>query len=175
MILYPPQSFDLNEWFLTGVMIGQLLLVWLMPKRFHLLVTVVILSFNFFLAQTVDLLIAVKPYDLYDANDGPVYEIFDFLLYAFVYPPVAYIVIYLYDKWKPTGWKLIGYVLGWSLLTFGLEGLSLLFRVFQYKGWHLYYSFFVYIGVYVLNICLYKYVKICVGKAHNTSTKKLPS
>lgn len=164
MILYPPKHFDANEWFLLTVTALEIAVAFALPRRFSLLTLVVIVAFNFYLAQMIDLIIAIKPYDLYDINDFPQYEIADFLIYVLTYPPMAYLVLYLYDRWQPKGWKLVGYVLGWSLFTAGLEGLSLLFHVFSYKGWELHYSFYVYTGVFGVNIMLFRYVQKCVRK-----------
>jgi hypothetical protein len=108
--------------------------------------------FNVFLGQTVDYIIAVPPYDLYDVNDRPNYEIFDFILYFLLYPPTAYLVIYFYNKWRIKGLYVIAYIVGCAILTVGLEWVAHFFHVFTYKNWILIYSFPVYFAVYGLNI-----------------------
>jgi hypothetical protein len=155
MILYTPVRFDLNEWFIicsamTGVVISLLL-----PKRFSHVLTTFILLFNIYLAHTCDFLIAVPPYDLYDINDRPQLEIMDYVLYFISYPPVAYIMLHFYDRWKLKGTRIILYIAGWSFLTMGLEGLAYLAHVCKYNGWQLSYSLLVYIGIYSVNILIF--------------------
>jgi hypothetical protein len=155
MILYPPERFDLNEWFIIFSSATVIVIALLLPKRFSPALTTVILLFSVSLGQTSDFLICVPPYDLYDVNDSPKYEIFDFLLYYFSYPPVVYIMLHFYDRWKLKGTRLILYIVGFSLTTTGLEWLAKLAHVYKYKGWHLSYSFFVYIGISTLIILFF--------------------
>ncbi|HEY0827606.1 MAG TPA: CBO0543 family protein, partial [Bacilli bacterium] len=152
MILYPPERFDLNEWFILLTATTVILIVLLLPKRFPPALTAFILLFNVFLGQTVDFLIGVPPYDLYDVNDSPKYEITDFVLYFSSYPSVAYTMLHFYDKWEVKGSRVILYIGGWSFLTMGLEWAAELAHVFKYKEWRLWYSLLVYIGIYILNI-----------------------
>ncbi len=152
MILYPPERFDLNEWFIILTATTVVVIALLLPKRFSPPLTTFILLFNVFLGQTTDFLIGVPPYDLYDANDRPKYEIMDFVLYFSSYPPVAYILLHFYDKWEVKGLRRILYIGGGAFLTMGLEWVAELAHVFKYKEWRLWYSLLVYIGIYTLNI-----------------------
>lgn len=156
MILYPPEHFDGNELFIlfTGLLVTGIALR--LNRRFPPAISAFIIVFNIFLGQTVDFIIGVPPYDWYDVDDHPEYEYFDILLYLVSYPPVVYIMLHIYDKWKPTGIRLAGYVLGWAALTWGLEWLSHQASVFQYNWWKLWYSFPTYIVVYILNLIVLK-------------------
>ncbi|MFC5452328.1 hypothetical protein [Paenibacillus aestuarii] len=167
MILYLPLKFDANEWFILIAILFVFTTVLLLPKRFSTLFIVFMMLFNVFIGQTVDYLIAVPPYDLYDVNDRPDYELFDFLLYFLLYPPSAYIVLYFYSKWKIKGLYVIAYILGCALLTTGLEWIAHFLHVFTYKGWKLVYSFPVYIGVYSFNILVLRLAQTYVQRKRN--------
>jgi hypothetical protein len=154
MILYTPLRFDLNEWFIICSAITGIVISLVLPKRFSPVLTTFIVLLNVYLAQTVDFLLAVPPYDLYDENDSPKFEIMDYVLYFISYPPVAYIMLHFYDRWKLKGARIILYIAGWSFLTMGLEGLANLAHVYTYKGWQLSYSLLAYIGIYTVNILI---------------------
>ncbi len=158
MILYPPLVFDGNEWFtiFAGTLIWAIMLS--LPRRFNDLMMMMIWLGNHFLAEVVDFTIAVPPINLYDTHDWPQYEIFDLIIYIFLYPPSAYLALYMYDKWRFTGWKLVLYIVACALVSTGLEAISLWFHVFTYYGWKLIYSFPVYMVVFSLNIALYHFV-----------------
>lgn len=108
------------------------------------------------------------PYDLYDTGDSSKYEIMDSVLYLFTYPLEALIFLTIYDRWRMCEVRRILYIVGWSLLTVGLEWIADLVHVYTYKGWHLTYSFVVYIGVYSLNI-------VALHLAEHLLNRKLPS
>lgn len=99
-------------------------------------------------------MIGAPLYDLYDMNDFAKYEYMDSILYLFIYPADAYIMLNFYERWKLKGSSRVLYIVGWALLTMGMEWLADLAHVFTYKGWRLWYSFFVYIGVYTLNVLM---------------------
>jgi hypothetical protein len=123
------------------------------------MVVVFVMLFNVFLGQTVDYILAVPPYDLYDINDSKQYELFDGILYFLLYPPTAYLVIYFYIKWRIKGVYIIAYIVGWALITTSLEWIATLFGVFKYNGWKLIYSAPVYIAVYTLNILVLQFAQ----------------
>lgn len=157
MIMYLPEKFDGNEWFILISLTLVMIFVLLLPKRFPPMVVAFVMLFNVFLGQTVDYIIAVPPYDLYDVNDRSDYEIFDCILYFLLYPPTAYLVIYFYSKFKIKGILLFAYIVICALITTGLEGIADLFHLFHYKRWKLIYSFPVYISVYGLNIVMLRF------------------
>ncbi|MBT2740726.1 hypothetical protein [Bacillus sp. ISL-77] len=155
MIIYLPKRFDLNEWFLILSVMVNIVFALPLPKRFSPALTTLILLLNLYLGQVCDILIGILPYDLYDENDSPKYEIFDAVLHFFSYPPVMYMMLHFYDRWNLKGILLILYIGGFALLIVGLEWLAVLAHVFKYKSWHLSYSFFVYTGVITLNILFF--------------------
>jgi hypothetical protein len=164
MIFYPLEKFDENEWFIIISLVLVLTICFLLPKLFSILVVVFLLVFNIFLGQTVDYILAVPPYDLYDINDQKQYELFDGILYFILYTPTAYLVVYFYVKWRIKGILLFAYILTCSLLTTGLEGAANLFHVFNYNEWKLIYSLPVYVAVYVLNIIVYQFTQYCLRR-----------
>ncbi|WP_436234877.1 hypothetical protein [Paenibacillus sp. LjRoot153] len=76
----------------------------------------------------------------------------DIFIYYFNYPLYAYLFLYFYDKWKLKGMNRILFIIGFSLLSLFFEWLADLCHVFTYKGWKLWYSFIVYMGIYILYI-----------------------
>ncbi|MFD0695276.1 hypothetical protein ACFQZT_14295 [Paenibacillus sp. GCM10027628] len=159
MILYLPKNFNANEWFILIAGTLLLALVLLLPKRMSFIEMLLIWLFNILLTESADFFIGVPPLDLYDFNDWPQYEVFDLLLYLFMYPPIAYFFIYIYDIWKPRKLQAAFLIVVCSLVTTALEGCSIKFYVFTYKGWSLPYSFPTYILVFVLNLLLYRFMK----------------
>lgn len=130
-----------------------------LKRRFPAIVIWYVFLFNYFLGVLVDFTIATPPLDLYDANDWPNYEWFDVILYLFCYPPAAYVVIYLYDRWSLRGMKLLTYLVVCALITTGLEWISDWVGVYHYKGWRLVYSFPVYIAAYWVNIGMLHFLR----------------
>jgi hypothetical protein len=156
VILYPPTHFDANEWFVLISLLVSWGAVLFLPGRPTLPRVLPLIIFNIFTAMCADFLIGIPPIDLYDIGDKPQYEILDVVIYVFAYPPLVYFLVYLYERWKPEGWRLVGFILLFSVVTAGFEGISLLFHVFTFKGWKFIYSPLVYIVVYVLDLFVYR-------------------
>jgi hypothetical protein len=173
VILYPPERFDINDWFILISLVVSLTIVFMLPKRFSPVSITVFAVCSVFISQTVDSLVAVKPFDLYDVNDSPKYEVMDVVIYYFNYPIYAYLFFYLYDKWKLKGIYRILYLIGFSLLSVFFEWLADHFHVFTYKGWKLWYSPFVYLGTYILYILNFHLAEILL-KNDEKMNKILP-
>lgn len=174
-MLQLPERFGLNEWFTLAAAVLAMGVALALPKRFSPVEITAYTVFTVYLSQTVDSLIAVAPFDFYDVNDTPKIEWFDMIIYYFCYPPTTYVFLYFYDKWQVRGWKRVGYVIGYSLLSMLLEGAADLFGVFTYKGWKLYDSFFVYVGVYIVYILVYKMVRSLLSNKDNGKLKGIGS
>jgi len=155
MILYPPERWDANEWFILLSALSVLGVSFALPRRLSGAAVVVFAVYSVFLAQTVDSIIAVKPYDLYDVGDSSKYEYGDVFMYYFSYPPSTYLFVYAYDRWKPKGRALAAFILGAALITTGLEGLANAFDVFTYKAWRLIYSSLAYVPLYASFVAMY--------------------
>ncbi|ARU60730.1 hypothetical protein CBW65_06240 [Tumebacillus avium] len=150
-----PQDFDLNEWAVIGFLLLTAWIAWRLPKRFPLSLTIPLLLFSLATARTFDHLLA-GPFlhDLYDIMDWNKLDAGDLMTYA-MYTPTAYIFVYFYDRWAVKGLWVPAYILGWSLLSAGIEWLLHLANVFQYKEWEIGYSFAVYIFVQPLTLWLF--------------------
>ena len=157
MILYTPTRFDSNEWFVICASLTCWSAVLVKPVRMPVVVWFGIWLFNVFLAQTVDFMVAEKPWNLYDINDHPQYAWFDVFLYALVYPPAGLLVIQIYKRLAPLGWRIVPYLILCASATLFLEWLSVLTGVFHYRGWQLAYSLPSYFAAYALNLAVYRY------------------
>lgn len=155
MILYPPEHFDINEWFTLISLAVTATIAFLLPKRFSPVAITVYTVFTVFISQSVDSLIAVKPFDMYDVNDSSKYELMDIVIYYLNYPPYTYIFLYFYDKWKLKGIGRILYVGVFSGFSVFFEWLACLCHVFTFHGWKLWYSPFVYLVTFTLYIIVY--------------------
>jgi hypothetical protein len=143
-----PIRFDLNEW---SVLIASATLVGLLivlPKRFPAYFTFMNLVFTIFLVMSVDDVLAVPPYDLYDWMDHPEFELFDVFTYFFMYPPMGYLFLYFYDRWHLNGWRYLVYVFAWTAFSIGFEWVCLKVHILHYRGWSLVYSVPVYLAVF---------------------------
>jgi VanZ family protein len=154
-----PTRIDLNEWFALSAGLIGLTVVLFLPRRFPIAMSAITWAFNFFLAIVLDHFLAGPVYDMYDIFDSPKYELFDLFTYLVVYPPAAYTLVYLFDKWRLTGVQTVAYVLGWVLLTTCLEWLAAKSGIFHYKGWKIIYSFPTYTVIYLINIALLVKIK----------------
>jgi hypothetical protein len=149
-----PIHFSSNEWFVLAAATIGLTTVYLLPRRFPIALAAIVWAFNFFLAIVLDHFLAGPIYDMYDIFDSPKYELFDLFTYLVVYPPAAYTLVYLYDKWRLTWLQTVAYILGCVLLTTVLEWLAAKCGVFHYKGWKLIYSIPSYSVIYMINIAV---------------------
>ncbi|WP_407270948.1 hypothetical protein [Radiobacillus sp. PE A8.2] len=162
-----PTRFDQNEIFVIVAFIISYIIVLLLPKRFPLAITILIMVFASIVARLSDHLISGTLIDLYDVMDTGKYELFDLFVYL-LYPPFCYLFIYVYDKCKPTGLSIVLFIIACSIIGMLFEGLCVLFDVFQYKGWKLYYSFSFYL--FIQSSTLVFFVYIC--KIVNLERKK---
>lgn len=150
-----PVKFDANEWFILLFMAAAYTVIFLLPRRFPLVVTAVMLLLSDVTAKIADFIIATPPYDLYDITDTPKFDLFDFILWL-LYPPFGYLALYIYDKYYIRGTGAAFYVLVCSLLACGFEWLAAQAHVFNYKGWKLLYSLPVYLFVISLYLLIYR-------------------
>lgn len=157
MILPMPEKFDVNEWFLIGILLGGIFLRFL-PKRFPTSMTILIMIFSSFYARTFDNILAAPFLDLYDIMDSDKYEFFGVFTY-FMYAPFAYIFIYFYDKFNIKGRNIALYIFGSSLFGIGFEWIATQSNIFTYKDWKLAYSFTVYLLVQYTTILFFHYLK----------------
>lgn len=152
-------AWDLNEWYLLGWSAGLVLLYWMVPRRFGRVTFWMIWLFVVFLVQTADYILGVPPYDMYDFLDKPKWELPYGVAQFTLYPMIGYFFLYGFDRWEPKKWRLAGYLLLWSSASTVFEWSCLKTGVLKYKDWQLWYSFFTYISVFVLEIVYFRFVK----------------
>jgi hypothetical protein len=164
MILYPPQKFDWNEWFITIILIVNVVLFLLLPKKFPASITIMLLLFGMTQAKTCDFIFD-KLFDLYHTNDLKKYEWFDLLLIG-VYPPFSYFYIYIYQTFNFKGISLFIYIVLVGLFSICFEYLAFLVHVFNYTGWKLLYSFPVYLIVLCCTLLFYHLIIVIMERTH---------
>ncbi|MEH7746239.1 hypothetical protein V7659_14530 [Neobacillus drentensis] len=149
-MLVLPENFDTNEWFITISIVVTYTFMLILPKRFPLSITLLMLLFSMTYAQVIDTILAGTKFDLYDINDVEKYEWFDFITW-FLYPPFGYAFVYFYDKWIVKGIGVFWYIVSWAFIALVVEVLSFKLHVFTYKGWKFSYSF----PIYLVTLCIY--------------------
>lgn len=153
-----PVKFDLNEWFILIMLALGYSIMFKLPPRFPRSIVILVLLLSICIVKIVDVVWMQPPYDLYDVNDTPYYELFDFFTW-FLYPPFAYFCVYFYDRQQLRGLSIGLYIVASAIFSTGLEGLAVLCHVYTYKGWKFFYSFPVYIAVITLTLAFFQFVK----------------
>jgi len=128
-----PEQFNENEWFIILSIVCGFIFVLFLPKRYPLVISILLVLFTVTIAIIRDHLIATPPLDLYDLNDLEKYEVTDIITYL-MYSPYALICAYLFDKFDPKGIYITAYVILWSLFALGFEWLAVFFHVFKFSG-----------------------------------------
>lgn len=152
-------KWDGNEAFILGLIILLVALQWYLIRKLPLPQTVSIWVLNYYLVKLADLTIGVPPLDFYDTMDQPKYEWSDISTHFFVYPILGFIFIYAYQRWRLRGIPLAAYVLLWTGISVVFEWCAVYAQIFHYTGWKLWWSFFVYLTVFLINLVFYENVK----------------
>jgi len=156
-MLPPPVQFDQNEWFIILNCIFGYLWILFVPNRYPRVISVLVILFTVTVAIIMDHTIASPPLDLYYINDRKEYEMTDIITY-FMYAPYALLIVYVYDKFNPTGLYFTAYIITCSLLSLGFEWLAVIFNVFKYNGWTLLYSFSFYLFATTLHLKFFQFI-----------------
>lgn len=157
MTIYYDNKFNQNEWFVLTLLLCYII-VFLLPKRFPLLTSLLFLLFGISIAIFMDHSISINPIDFYDVNDSSKFELYDFLLY-FAYGPFSYLMVYFFDKFKLKKRQILLYIPLCSFAAMGFEWLAKQFGVFHYKnGYQILYSLPIYLVVF--SILFYFYFKL---------------
>src|SRR5690606_35876860 len=130
-----PQKFDQNEWFIIISLAVGVVTVILLPRRFPLSVSILLMVFASTVARTLDHLLAGPTVDVYNITDTGKYDLFDLITYT-LYAPFAYIFVYIFDRFNIKGYWILLYLVIASLIATLYEWLCVLFDVFNYKGWN---------------------------------------
>jgi hypothetical protein len=149
------RHFDLNEWFVLGMVMGGFGVIYFLPKILPGPTAAYCLLIGPFLGMAFDHTISVPPLDLYDVGDGPIYCLFDLLSYT-MYAPFGYIFVYFYERFNISGQKKVVYIIIWTVMAILLEWVCTMVGVFHYKnGYKLIYSIPVYFFVESLLLFFY--------------------
>ncbi|RAP73758.1 hypothetical protein DL346_26245 [Paenibacillus montanisoli] len=155
---FDERGFGTNDIFLISCIIVVYGIMFLLPKRFPLPVTILLLCFSASIASILDNSISGHIFDLYDIMDGPQYSIMDFIVYP-LYAPFGYFFIYAYDLFRLKGLRTVVYISLCSLLSVGFEWLCYKAGVFHYKnGYHLWYSYPIYLLSQTATVYFYKFI-----------------
>ena len=147
-----------NDWFVGVFLLVSLLIVFRLPRRFPLSISILVSLFAITVSRLADHLLAGPHVDLYDIMDGNKIEYADLFTYL-LYAPAAYVFIYVYDWLKPKGIFFTLYILVCSIGGITVEWTAHLFDVFTYKEWNIFYSFTVYLIVQPLTIWFFHLIK----------------
>lgn len=161
-----PEKFDSNEWFIVVSLIASYSLFFPLRKKMPATIVVLTLCFGIIAAKMMNATIGVPPFDYYDNNDKPELGLADVALH-FLYAPVAYFFVVIYDHWRFRGISLVLYIAGASLLGVGVEWLADQCGVFQYKRWTKIQSYTVYM-IFQCTLLLF----FVVLKKHFARTKR---
>jgi hypothetical protein len=171
VILYPPQKFDLNEWFITIILIVHVVLFLSLPKKFPASITILLLLIGMTQAKTADFIFD-KIFELYHTNDLTKYEWFDLLLTG-IYPSFSYYYIYIYQTFNFKGISLFIYIVLVGLFSSCFEYLSILAHVFHFTGWSLLYSFPVYLISLSCTLLLYHLITVKMKRTPQQMKREL--
>ncbi|MDZ5471449.1 hypothetical protein SM124_06780 [Bacillus sp. 31A1R] len=158
MILPLPEKFDENEWLVIGVLMSGIVIYKLLPKRFPISLSILIMIFSATYARAFDHILASPLLDFYDVMDSPKFELFGVFTYI-MYAPFGYLFVYIYDKFKIEDKYIVLYIFIWSFFGIGFEWLSSKCNIFTYKHWNLAYSFTIYLFVQYHTIVFFRYLK----------------
>ncbi|MCM3023454.1 hypothetical protein M3576_08960 [Weizmannia ginsengihumi] len=155
MLLYFPNKFDENEWTILIVILFNLLILMLLPKKIPKEITPLIALLSISYPKIMDHSMAVKPYNLYNLTDSGKYELFDLALYA-VYPAFGYLFVYFLEYVNVSRVLLVVYIVAWSIIGVAVEYLFVILHVFIYTGWKLIYSLPIYLIVIAITYVFYQ-------------------
>ncbi|MDR6549873.1 hypothetical protein [Paenibacillus qinlingensis] len=132
--------------------------VWLLPRMMPRSISLLMMLFSIESATALDTVIGVKPFDFYNANIYPYFDLADLLTWS-LYPVFGYLFAYYYNKFRIKGLLIPLYILVSSLIGTAFEALNVYFDVFQYNHWKLSYSFCIYLVVQTLTVLLFTRLK----------------
>jgi hypothetical protein len=152
-------TYDWNEWFSLLSTIVVFLLYFPIRKYFHPLSTTIIWISCIAFVESIDYFLAGSPFKTYYFGDNDTYEPSTVLIHFVQYSCSSLIFLCFYDKWKLHSFKLMAYILIWTVISVFYEWLLLLNKVLTYTGWHLFYSIPTYPISSVLLIALFHFIR----------------
>jgi hypothetical protein len=153
-----PKTMNENDWFIIITLCTAYTLVYRLPSLFPRSLSILVMFFSLSLAKGADNTLGVKPLDLYDTNELPIFDIIDLLTWA-IYPAAGYLFIYFFHRQRISGIYTAIYLIICAQLATWFEWICVHFRVFHYKDWTLAYSYVTYLIVQPLTIVFFEYLK----------------
>jgi hypothetical protein len=146
-----PIHFDENEWFISIVLIVMIIFFIIIPKKLPSTLTILMMLFYAFLGRIADFILAFDyPFNLYDTMDTSSYDLFDFITYSIIYPLYGYFFANFYYRWNLKGFYRMIYIIVWISMSLLFEYAAICFQVFHFNNWNLFYSFIVYVIVFII-------------------------
>ncbi|WP_404429852.1 hypothetical protein [Sutcliffiella horikoshii] len=150
--------FNSNEWFIIISLFAGYALIFFLPKRFPLPLSLLFIIIGINSGIVFDHTISIPPFDFYDVNDSSYFELFDFLSYI-QYGPYGYLFFYLHSYLKIKGYFNMLYIVVWSIIAMFTEGIATYLGVFHYKeGYVFIYSYPFYFYIQTITLILYLYI-----------------
>lgn len=153
-----PQQFDANEWFIIISLIAGYGTLYVLPRRFPMPVTILVLMFSLTIVRVTDYVAAAPPLNLYQMNDTQKFELMD-LLGWFMFPPFGYVLVYCYDRWNIQGVSSSLYIVAWTVIALAIERLAVTAHIYTFTGWKTAYSIPTYLAVLSGYLLLFHFVK----------------
>ncbi len=157
--IYYDYQFNQNELFILAILFITITVIFLLPKRFPLSLSIMYFLVGVFLGTLFDHTISIEPFDYYDVNDSSNFELFDFISYI-MYGPFTYLIIYFYDKLKIKGYMNIIYIIFFTCFGIVMEWICVKMGIFHYKnGYQIFFSIPIYLFVNSLYLIYYHLTK----------------
>ncbi|WP_246941648.1 hypothetical protein [Bacillus pinisoli] len=163
-----PKKFDENEWFTIFITLLVIACVYYITMKSRALLwsqIICVYLLNLQLTTLGDYFLAMPPYDFYDTIDLNSGELFDIFLQNIVYPGTILCFIHFYKK---NSSNKVVFILLSALTLFVLEVIAVyIFHLYTYNNWKLYYSFFFYLLVMIINLLYYEKLTKFIEKRLN--------
>lgn len=160
-------GFNLNDYWLLGVVVITWGFYFYLPKIFSKQFTVLVFLFGLTFPSIVDNSFGVTPFDYYDIMDGPKYTGMDLLVYL-LYPPYGYFFLFYYKKLCIRDKYIVLYISIATLFSFCFEWINHKMGIFHYKhGYQIIYSICFYLLTQTILIVYYRMVELKHEKTRN--------
>ncbi|RAP76018.1 hypothetical protein [Paenibacillus montanisoli] len=163
-----------NVLFTSACLIVAYTIIWRLRKALPASVSMIMMLFSLDLAFSLDNTLGLPPFDFYNTNIIPSFNGPDALT-LLLYPAFGFLFTYFYYRFRISGVAITGYILLWAVLGVCFEALNVQFDVFQYKGWRLTYSFYIYLLVQTLMVLMYNFIRETFVRAKSTTNMRSKS
>lgn len=156
MILQYIQSSS-NELFILIVGAGAYLLMFVLPQRFTKGQIVTMFLISSYWICFFDTTLCVNPFDYYDINDTPYFDLWDLLSFV-MFGPFTYLFIYFYTSIEKNRTTYFFYISIWALIAIVSEALAWHANIYRYKnGYQMFYSLPIYLIVLSITLMYHRF------------------